>query len=124
MSWKYFFVFVSFLNFSMANANTIYIQDSTYVERHQKLVYLAALESCKVNGGMAKQISSSEEIEQIDSGIFDSIFNTILELTVQIDNGVWDTYIVDIKSRKSDMYDHNYKDWWAYGIEETKCYQE
>jgi hypothetical protein len=119
------FILVTISIFSLSlSANATYIQDSSYDQRHQKMLYESALESCKVLGGKAVQISSKEEAVHIDNGIVDYIYDTVIELTVQIDQGVRDVYVVDIQSRQSDHYDHNDQDWGAYSIEYSTCYQE
>ncbi|MCM2353061.1 MAG: hypothetical protein NDI63_05535 [Pseudobdellovibrio sp.] len=97
------------------------ILNSNYDSRHQTMLEQASLNACGVNGGKLTQLSSSVVKHNVDQGIIDYYFTTELELTVRIDQGVYDTYKVSVNSMLADAYDHAAQDWGIYSVEAISC---
>ena len=104
----------------MANANAS-ILGSELEHDHQLLIQEGIEKSCQVKPFSLEQISSQETIVRIDQGIRDVYFTTQLEMKVKIDQGVFDTFKVVVKSALFDHYDHANKRWGAYAIESVEC---
>lgn len=97
------------------------VLNSQYEARHQAMLKKASLEACQVNRGKLTQISSSVIADQVDQGITDYYFTTELELTVKIDQGVFDTYKVTAQTLLASAYDHDAKDWGIYSVQSITC---
>lgn len=97
------------------------ILNSEYDSRHQNMLEQASLKACGVYGGKLTQLSTSVVKHVVDQGIIDLYYTTELELTVKIDQGVYDTYQVTVKSLLASAYDHTAQDWGIYSVEAISC---
>ncbi len=99
------------------------IQNTQYDARHQAMLEKAVAKACNNYNDARKlvQISSSVVKHKVDQGITDLYFTTELELTIRIDQGVYDIYTVKAKTLLADAYDHTAQDWGIYSVESISC---
>lgn len=97
------------------------VSDSNYDSRHKGLLKIASLDACGVHRGNLTQLSSTVVARKVDQGITDYYFTTELELTVKIDQGMYDTYRVSVNSVLADGYDQVAKEWGIYSVESASC---
>lgn len=114
-------IFIVVAALSLGVAAQAEISNSEYDARHQALLEKAIFKACGVGNGRLTQLSSTETGRQVDQGVIDLHFATELELTVKVDQGVYDTYRVTAQSEMCPAYDHEAKDWGIYAIESVAC---
>ena len=105
----------------LSNTGFAAISESAYDLRHQSLIEQAVL-TCGYNG-VVTQLSSEEVVVNIDQGIRDVYYTTVLSVKVGIDQYMYDEYRVSVKSEFADMYDHSAADWGVYSITSTNCHK-
>jgi hypothetical protein len=115
---KSLFIFAAALFFTIAAQSEIL--SSHYDERHQALLESAILESCGVSGQITQK-SSDETSEVVDNGQRDIYYTTKFELTVRVDQNLYDTYYITAKSAKYDYFDHESGEMGKYVIESILC---
>jgi hypothetical protein len=96
------------------------IINSTYAVRHQQVIKQAIERNCGFLGDLT-QVSSKEKVIQIDQGIRDVHYTTVLSGFQLIDQGVFDDYRITIKSEYADHYDHDARDWGHFSVTSVKC---
>lgn len=109
--------------FVLLLSNTCFaaIVDSTYDLRHQSLIE-QAVQTCGYNG-IVTQLSSEEVVVDVDQGVQDVYYTTMLSVKVGIDQYLYDEYRVRVTSEYADMYDHSAADWGFYSITSTNCHK-
>lgn len=107
-----FLIFVSLLLTQTAMAG---ISGSSYELRHQAVIEEAVARICGLNG-VSTQLSSEEVPVQVDQGIRDVYFTTVLSVRVGIDQYMYDEYSVVVKSVQADFYHEG-----NYFVSEVKC---
>lgn len=96
------------------------IADSNYELRHQAAIE-QAITTCGFSG-VATQLSSEEVVVNVDQGIRDVLYTTVLSVRVPMDQYLFDDYRVSVKSEFADMYDHNAADWGVYSVTSINCH--
>jgi hypothetical protein len=110
------FVF-SMISFQVASAA---IGGSDYHSRHQEIIEKFIRSECGIMRDL-HQISSQEKVIVIDQGIRDVEYVTVLSGVQRIDQGIFDSYKIKVKSEFHDMYDHSSNDWGAYSVSSVTC---
>lgn len=99
------------------------IPGSEYEDRHQVLI----LKGIEANCGRLKnlvQLASVQRIIEVDQGIRDIEYVTTLRGTLKIDQGIFDSYLVTVKSERGDFYDHESQEHGFYSVSQVVCQQE
>ncbi|MEQ1722452.1 MAG: hypothetical protein ABL930_04700 [Pseudobdellovibrio sp.] len=96
------------------------IKFSNYEQRHQDMIETAIYKNCGVSGVII-QLSSDEEVKNVDQGIRDVNYTTEIMVRVGVDQYQYDQYPVTVKSSYADMYDHGTKNWGAYSVDKVIC---
>lgn len=91
-----------------------------YEARHVELLKSALNNSCGSFRNL-ELVSKDEEIIRVDQGIRDVKYTTVLTGERRMDQNIFDTYEIVIKSEYSDMYDHANKDWGVYSVTSVNC---
>lgn len=104
----------------LANAGYAAIADSNYDLRHQAAIE-SAITTCGYNGAVT-QLSSEEEVVNVDQGIQDVFYTTVLSVKVPVDQYMFDEYRVVVRSEFADMYDHSAADWGVYSVTSINCH--
>ncbi len=97
------------------------IKNSTLEARHQQLIIEAVAAQC-FNTRELTEVQTMKEEYQIDQGIVDITFTTILNYTSRVDNGLFDAYQAEVVSKYHTQYDHSARQWGAYSVESVKCF--
>ena len=69
------------------------------------------------------QLDNSEKLIQIDNGIVDTEYTTVLSGYKRLDQNIFDLYTITVQSKKYDMYDHKTQTWGSYSVESVTCSQ-
>jgi len=109
------FLAIAIFSLFAVSANAA-IENSSLELRHQNLIEQAVTAKCGFNRGLVEVSTITTEI-RVDQGIVDYKFDSVFEMTVRIDQGIFDTYVVRVLSSYYDHYDHNAKDWGVYEID-------
>ncbi len=112
---KLFFVFLMLSTSLFAG-----IPGSSFEKRHQDLIVKAIDSQCGILRNL-EQLSSEQKIIVIDQGIQDVEYSTVLRGFMLLDQGVFDSYIVTVKSEFGDFYDHDARDWGHYSVSSVRC---
>lgn len=96
------------------------IADSKYEERHQLTIEKAITSGCGHFRDLV-QVASSEEVIEVDQGIHDVKFKTILSGLQRLDQNIFDRYTITVESQYADMYDHESKNWGVYSVDSVFC---
>jgi hypothetical protein len=91
------------------------IKFSNYEQRHQEVIEKAILRDCGLSG-LVIQLSSDEEVINVDQGIRDVNYTTEIMVRVGLVQ-----HPVTVKSAYADMYDHANKNWGVYSVEQVSC---
>lgn len=97
------------------------IENSKFEKRHQDLIKKSIIENCSMRRASFVELSNKTKTIRVDQGIIDYEYETVLEVTDRVDQGVSDLYTVTVKSSYSDMYDHSSQNWGAYSVESVNC---
>lgn len=97
------------------------IKDSQLDLRHQALIEKAITEQCSMRRASFVELNTKITPVRVDQGILDYRYETVLEVTDRVDQGVFDLYTVTVESKYSDMYDHQAQTWGAYSVQSVKC---
>lgn len=111
------------LSLLFAQASLAEIKDSQYEVRHQNLLETEILKNCGQMRDL-NQISSIQQVIQIDNGIQDIKFKTVLSGLLRLDQNIFDKYIITVHSEYSDMYDHSSGEWGVYSLNDISCVME
>lgn len=96
------------------------ISNSSYEPRHEKSIETAILKSC----GKMKDltvISSQKEEVRVDQGILDVYYQTVLTAHQEIDQGLFDSYLIKVESQYADAYDHSSQEWGSFMVQSVDC---
>lgn len=96
------------------------IQHNELEQRHATLIKTSLDEACGLFRNL-EIVSVSVKDIHVDQGITDKNFTTILTGEQKMDQNIFDTYIIEVQSSYSDMYDHSNKDWGVFSVESVKC---
>ncbi|MCK6593921.1 MAG: hypothetical protein L6Q33_01870 [Bacteriovoracaceae bacterium] len=113
---KKLLVVIPFIAFSTFASLT----STGYEARHVELLKTALDNSCGSFRNL-EVLSKDEEIIRVDQGIRDVKYTTVLTGEQRMDQNIFDTYEIVIKSEYSDMYDHVNKDWGVYSVTSVNC---
>jgi hypothetical protein len=103
------------LMFIVSTVSFASIRDSKYDVRHVNVIEAAILKNCGNIGDLA-QISSLEEVIQIDQGLYDVRYETVITGTKN--------HQIHVQSYYMDVYDHVAREWGVYSVEAIKCVME
>lgn len=96
------------------------LNDSIYTTTHDKKIEEAIFLSCgKLND--LTVISTSKTEIRVDQGILDFDYKTVLTGTLRVDQGLYDSYIINVDSSYSDSYDHATSEWGSYFVNAVDC---
>lgn len=85
------------------------IENSKFVKRHQDVIEKAVQLKCDVPNGRLIEISNKTTRHQVDQGIVDYTYETVIEVE---GNGE-----ITVMSAYYDGYDHQEQDWGTYTVE-------
>lgn len=107
---------------SLLASQTVFAQinNSQNEARHQATMVAAIEKSCGYMRDLT-QVSQSEEIINVDNGIQDIKFVTVLTGLQRMDQNIFDQYEIVVASEYADMYDHDSKNWGAYFATSVTC---
>lgn len=111
--------FLVFLIISQHSFAAIY--HSNYDARHLSVIEEAISQQCTVNTDALIQKSDSAEVINVDQGIKDINFTTLLETQVRVDQNIFELKKIVVKSHYADMYDHQSQNWGFYSVESVNC---
>lgn len=97
------------------------IENSNYEKRHQVLIENSVRNKCSVRMGNLTQLSSVEETVQVDQGVRDTYFSTVLQGFYRIDQGQYDEYEITVRSVRFEAYDHDAQSWGQYSVDSVQC---
>lgn len=99
------------------------IRNTHYEARHVKAIETAIQKSC---GKILEltQVHSESEVIQVDQGIRDVVYKTVLTGKKRIDQTLFDNYTITVNSSYGDAYDHQHRDWGIYFVDSVKCEME
>ncbi len=89
------------------------ISGSAYEARHIQVIEKAIVEKCGLATHALAQLSSQETPVQVDNGIRDIYYATVL----QTENGTQ----IKVQSTYFDSYDHQDKTWGSYIVQDVTC---
>lgn len=101
--------------FGLAN-----IYHSGYEVRHLDAIESAIEKSCGAVGVLTQK-STQEELVVIDQGIRDIHYTTVIESYQRVDQNMFETVKIIVKSVLADMYDHSAQEWGEYHVESVQC---
>ncbi len=101
-------------------AFAVEIEGSEYSQRHNSIIERAITNNCGPFWDLVL-VSSEEEVTQVDQGIRDVKYWTVISATRRIDQGVRDMYKVTVVSEYFDTYDHAEKDWGIFSVKSVRC---
>lgn len=96
------------------------VRNSNYEARHLTLIEKSIQEKCGIPSELS-QLSSTETIVNVDQGIQDVYFKTVLQGFMHVDQMLYDEYEITVESVLADMYDHDAQTWGTYSVEAVKC---
>lgn len=104
----------------MASVAQASIPGSKHEERHQMKIAEAIIEKCGSYMSI-EELSSTSTVIEIDQGIRDVDYVTILSVGYWVDQGVFDFYKVTVKSHFGYHFDHSSGNWGTYDVSSVKC---
>ena len=99
------------------------ISESKLELRHQALIEKAIDANCGSFRELT-EVNTSEVVIQIDQGIRDIKYTTVLTGLQRLDQNIFDRYEIVVESEYADMYDHSAQDWGAYNVTKVSCRME
>ncbi len=88
------------------------IINSAYESDHQAVIEKALYTECGFHPTAVTQISSQVNVEEIDQGVRDTYYTTILEVKIKIDQNFYDVYTVQVNSMSTYSF---------YEVRSIKC---
>lgn len=114
---KFIFVCLLLSQFSFAA-----IYHSNYEARHLQVIEDALLQSCGIySTDVLTQKSTEERHVQVDHGILDIYYTTVLETRVRIDQNFFETKKMIVESVRYDGYDQQAKEPGSYSVSSVNC---
>ena len=98
------------------------IKNSKNETRHQSLIEASIQDKCGSFYNLT-QYSQTESTVQIDNGIADIKYTTVIYGYSALDQYATEEYKLTVESVKSDMYDHASGQWGAYAVTSVSCAQ-
>lgn len=109
--------------FSVSSADAK-IENSSLELRHQELIEKAVEAKCQLLPRGVAEVKTVVTPIRIDQGITDYQYETVLHLSVRVDQMLFDTYEVVVNSSYAAAYDHSRQEWGVYDIESvSSCNQ-
>lgn len=107
---------------SILASQTVFAQisNSQNNPRHQAVILAAIENSCGYMRDLT-QVAQTEEIVNVDNGIQDIKYVTVLSGSQRMDQNIFDQYEITVLSEYADMYDHNAQDWGVYFATSVTC---
>ena len=99
------------------------ISESKLELRHQALIEKAINANCGKFRELT-EVNTSEVVIQIDQGVRDIKYTTILTGLHRLDQNIFDRYEIVVESEYTDMYDHSAQDWGVYSVAKITCRME
>lgn len=93
------------------------IENSNLELRHQELIEKAIEAKCQLYPRGIVEVKTVVTPIRIDQGITDYQYETVLHLSVRVDQMLFDTYEVVVKSSYASAYDHARQEWGIYSVE-------
>lgn len=97
--------------------------NSVFEVRHSNSIESAIESHCGSFRNLSV-VDSKQEIINVDNGIKDIKFTTILTGLQRLDQNIFDTYKIIVESTYSDMYDHQSQNWGFYSVDSVSCTME
>jgi hypothetical protein len=101
-------------------SSAVEISGSDYAGRHVRAIDRAIINNCGYFWDYVL-VSSEAEVTQVDQGIRDVKYFSVISAVRRIDQGIWDNYKITVVSGYADMYDHAEKDWGVYTVKSVRC---
>ncbi|MFP5385706.1 MAG: hypothetical protein ACLGHN_06475 [Bacteriovoracia bacterium] len=99
-----------------ANASTA----SSFSPRHLKKITDAVAKKCYLVGNL-QEVATHTRVDRVDQGIIDYYYKSEFLMEVRVDQGLFDTYKVNVDSAIFDAYDHADKDWGIITVDSVSC---
>jgi VIT1/CCC1 family predicted Fe2+/Mn2+ transporter len=99
------------------------ISESKLELRHQALIENAIDANCGSFRELT-EVNTSEVVIQIDQGIRDIKYTTVLTGLQRMDQNIFDRFAIIVESEYADMYDHSTQNWGAYSVTKVSCRME
>jgi len=93
---------------------------TTIEQRHMAAIAKAVAKSCYI-GSKLTQVKTTVREDRVDQGVVDYYYSSEFTAVVRIDQGVFDTYRVDVESAIFSAYDHVEQDWGMIEVKSVKC---
>ena len=97
--------------------------NSVFEVRHSNSIESAIESSCGSFRDLTI-VDSKQETINIDNGIKDIKYTTILTGLQRLDQNIFDSYKITVESTYSDMYDHQSQNWGFYSVDSVSCTME
>lgn len=106
-----------------AQASFASISASSLEARHQAVIEKAIEANCGFFRDLT-EVASSSTVIQVDNGIRDVKYSTLLTGLQRMDQNIFDRYAIAVESEYSDMYDHSTQNWGVYSVSNVSCVME
>ncbi len=93
---------------------------STITPRHMSVITKTVAEKCYFSSKLT-EVSTTVREDRVDQGVVDYYYSSEFTAVVRIDQGVFDTYRVEVESAIYSAYDHEARDWGLIAVESVKC---
>ncbi len=103
--------------------STIAEAKSQIDQRHQSAMSQAIENSCGYFRNL-EVLSVTEEVIRVDQGITDVEYVTTLVGEQRLDQAIFNTYEITVKSKYFDMYDHATQNWGLHSVDSVRCIQK
>lgn len=111
------------LSLLATNVSMAAISNSALEKRHQEVIEKAIEKNCGSFRDLTELFTHSTVIH-IDQGIQDVKFSSVLTGLQRMDQNIFDSYIINVESEYSDMYDHSSQEWGLYTVSKVNCTME
>ncbi len=99
------------------------ILESKLADRHQEVIETAITSNCGSFKNLT-ELKTTEEVIQVDQGIRDVKYTSVLSGLQRLDQNIFDRYEIIVESEYADMYDHASQNWGAYFVTKVSCLAE
>jgi len=117
---KLIFSLVGVMAISFSQMSFGAIINSNLSKRHQALIEAAIVSQCGHFKDLT-EVKTTEVAIQVDQGIQDVNYSTLLTGLQRMDQNIFDRYEILVESNYADMYDHTAKDWGSFSVSKVAC---
>ncbi|MDD0852850.1 hypothetical protein HBN50_07075 [Halobacteriovorax sp. GB3] len=96
------------------------VKNSSYAALHNKALVEAITNECNEMKDLTI-VTTKEEIDQVDQGITDYYYTTVLTGKQRYDQNIFDKYTITVESSYLDGYDRSTGESGTYFVNSVKC---